>query len=172
MKKIFILAALLSFSMYFTQVAIGKTAVSNPSVSLEFANGNKGIILPWVTSAVSVTGAVDGTVIYDISDRKVKYRRSGTWVDLSIDTTGTVNTAIQASKTESLSAKVAIGTNSSTDTTSGILVLTDTDKAMVLPKMDNPHLVIVNPAAGMMAYDTANHQLAVFNGTVWTFWRP
>ncbi|RTZ46094.1 hypothetical protein EJ377_16405 [Chryseobacterium arthrosphaerae] len=172
MKKYFILAALLSFSMYFTQVAIGKTAVSNPSVSLEFANGNKGIILPWVTSAVSVTGAVDGTVIYDISDRKVKYRRSGTWVDLSIDTTGTVNTAIQASKTESLSAKVAIGTNSSTDTTSGILVLTDTDKAMVLPKMDNPHLVIVNPAAGMMAYDTANHQLAVFNGTVWTFWRP
>ncbi|MEE6127370.1 hypothetical protein V2E39_08205 [Chryseobacterium arthrosphaerae] len=172
MKKIFILAALLSFSMYFTQVAIGKTAVSNPSVSLEFANGNKGIILPWVTSAVSVTGAVDGTVIYDISDRKVKYRRSGTWVDLSIDTTGTVNTAIQASKTESLSAKVAIGTNSSTDTTSGILVLTDTDKAMVLPKMDNPHLVIINPAAGMMAYDTANHQLAVFNGTVWTFWRP
>ncbi|AYZ13029.1 hypothetical protein EGY05_14285 [Chryseobacterium arthrosphaerae] len=172
MKKIFILAALLSFSMYFTQVAIGKTAVSNPSVSLEFANGNKGIILPWVTSAVSVTGAVDGTVIYDISDRKVKYRRSGTWVDLSIDTTGTVNTAIQVSKTESLSAKVAIGTNSSTDTTSGILVLTDTDKAMVLPKMDNPHLVIVNPAAGMMAYDTANHQLAVFNGTVWTFWRP
>ncbi|OCA74597.1 hypothetical protein [Chryseobacterium arthrosphaerae] len=172
MKKIFILAALLSFSMYFTQVAIGKTAVSNPSVSLEFANGNKGIILPWVTSAVSVTGAVDGTVIYDISDRKVKYRRSGTWVDLSIDTTGTVNTAIQASKTESMSAKVAIGTNSSTDTTSGILVLTDTDKAMVLPKMDNPHLVIVNPAAGMMAYDTANHQLAVFNGTVWTFWRP
>ncbi|WP_262919078.1 hypothetical protein [Chryseobacterium daecheongense] len=35
---------------------------------------------------------------------------------------------------------------------------------MILPKMDNPHLVIVNPAAGMMAYNTANHQFAVFNG--------
>ncbi|MBV8326659.1 hypothetical protein [Chryseobacterium sp.] len=173
MKKIIILTTfLLSFNLYFTQVAIGKSSVSNPSVSLEFADGNKGIILPWVTSAASVIGAVDGTVIYDISDKKVKYRKSSMWTDLSIDTTGTVNTTLQNSKTELVGAKLAIGSNSSIDTTSGILVLTDNNKAMVLPKMDNPHLVIVNPAAGMMAYDTANHQLAVFNGTVWTFWKP
>ena len=56
--------------------------------------------------------------------------------------------------------------------TPGILVLADTDKAMVLPKVASPHLNIVNPAAGMMVYDTTSKQLAVFNGTVWSFWKP
>lgn len=93
-------------------------------------------------------------------------------MDLSVDTTGTVNTLLQNSKTEIAGAKIVIGTNGSIDSTSGILILADTDKAMILPKMDHPHLVIVNLAAGMMAYDTANHQIAVFNGAVWTFWRP
>jgi len=172
MKKICISVTLIFSSLNFAQVAIGKTFISNSSVSLEFGDGNKGIILPWVTSAGAVTGAVDGTVIYDISDKKVKYRRSGGWMDLSVDTTGAVNTVLQNSKIEITGAKMVIGTNGSIDNTSGILILADTDKAMVLPKMDHPHLVIVNPAAGMMAYDTANHQLAVFNGTVWTFWRP
>jgi len=54
----------------------------------------------------------------------------------------------------------------------GILVLSDTNTAMILPKMDSPHLNIVNPAPGMMAYDTKTNQLAIFKGTVWTFWRP
>lgn len=172
MKKI-IISAILHFSgLYFAQVSIGKTSVSNQSVSLEFGDGNKGIILPWVTSAGAVTGAVDGTVIYDISDKKVKYRKSGVWIDLSVDPTGSVNTALQNSKTELTDAKVTIGTQSNTANTLGILVLADTNKAMILPKMDHPHLVIINPSAGMIAYDTANHQLAVFNGSVWTFWRP
>ncbi|MCS4304071.1 hypothetical protein M2372_003537 [Chryseobacterium sp. BIGb0232] len=37
---------------------------------------------------------------------------------------------------------------------------------MILPKMKSPHLNIINPAAGILAYDILNHQLAVFNGTV------
>lgn len=172
MKKVVLILSLCIFTPYFSQVAIGKASVSNTSVSLEFNNGNKGIILPWVTSAGAVTGAVDGTVIYDTTDRKVKYRKSGAWKDMSIDATGTVNTALQNAKTESAAAKVTIGGNSSTNATAGILVLADDNKAMVLPKMDRPHLNIVNPAAGTIAYDTANHQLAVFNGTVWSFWKP
>lgn len=172
MKKITTLIILFLFSHYNAQVAIGKTTISNSSVSLEFPDGNRGIILPWVTSAAAVSGAVDGTIIYDISDKKVKYRKSGIWTDLSIDTTGAVNTALQNTKAESINAKVAIGNNNSTDTTPGILVLTDDNKSMVLPKMDNPHLNIISPAAGTIAYDTANHQLAVFNGTVWSFWKP
>ncbi len=169
MKKTTIIFSLLFFSLHFSQIAIGKSSVSNTSVSLEFASGNRGLILPWVTSASSVTGAVDGTMIYDITDKKVKYLKSGTWVDLSINTTGIVNTALQNSKTEQTNSKVTIG---NTNTTSGILVLSDNDKAMVLPKMDNPHLNIVNPTPGLIAYDTANHQLAVFNGSVWSFWKP
>lgn len=155
-----------------SQVAIGKAAVTNTSVSLEFGNANKGLLLPWVTSAASVSGAVDGTIIYDTSDKKVKYRRAGSWFDLSVDATGIVDTAIQNPLTENPTAKMVIGTNGASDTTPGILVLSDSDKAMILPKVASPHLNIINPSSGMMVYDTTAKQLAVFNGTVWSFWKP
>ena len=158
------------------QVAIGKTTLTNSSVSLEFGisdniNGYKGMVLPWVTSATAVTGAVDGTFIYDLTDHKVKYRKSGVWVDLSVDGTGNANATSQNSLTEDIMKKSVIG-KSSLDNTPGILVLTDADKAMILPKVASPHLNIKNPAPGMMAYDTDKRQLAVFNGTVWSFWKP
>lgn len=172
MKNTIITALLLFSAMASCQVAIGKSTVSNSSVSLEFATGNRGLILPWVTSAASVIGAVDGTMVYDITDKKVKYRKAGVWIDISVDATGVVSTLLQDSKTELLSAKVAIGSNPVADNTPGILVLTDTNKAIVLPKMASPHLNIINPSAGMIAYDTTAHQLAVFNGTVWSFWKP
>ena len=172
MKKIFIpIFAVISICAY-SQVAIGKSSVTNSSVSLEFGTENRGLLLPWVTSAAGVTGAVDGTMIYDITDKKIKYRKNGNWFDLSIDTTGTVNTTLQDPLVEKASAKTAIGTNAATDTASGILVLTDTNKAMILPKTDSPHLNIISPSAGMIVYDNIKHQLAVFNGTVWSFWKP
>ncbi|WP_347219846.1 hypothetical protein [Chryseobacterium sp.] len=171
MKKTGIIISLFLFNQCFSQVAIGKNSVNNTSISLEFGNGNRGMILPWVTSTGTVAGAVDGTVIYDASDKKIKYRKSGVWMDLTIDASGVVNTALQNSKTESATAKVTIG-GGSVNTTPGILVLADDHKAMVLPKMNSPHLNIINPAAGTIAYDTVTHQLAVFNGTVWSFWKP
>lgn len=171
MKTVYLLIILVVSTYTHAQVAIGKTTITNSSVSLEFGTGNKGIVLPWVTSAADVTGAIDGTFIYDLSDHKVKYRKSGYWVDLSVDNTGTATTTVQDGLTENTLAKTIIGKNTS-DATPGILVLSDTDKAMILPKVANPHLNINNPTAGMMVYDTQNKLLAVFNGTVWTFWMP
>ena len=155
-----------------SQVAIGKSAVTNESVSLEFGSANKGILLPWVTSAASVTGAVNGTIIYDTADKKVKYLKNSVWFDLSIDPSGVVDTTLQDQLNENPTAKMAIGTAGASDTTPGILVLTDTDKAMVLPKVASPHLNIINPSAGMLVYDTTAKQLAVYNGKVWSFWKP
>ena len=100
---------------------------------------------------------------------KVKKVASG-WKDLSVDATGVVDKSLQTQLTELSTAKVAIGVNSATDTTPGILVLTDTDKAMILPK--TTYNTIVNPEPGMMIYDTTAKQLAVFNGSVWSFWKP
>ena len=172
MKKSFIIISSILATCLFSQVAIGKPSVTNTSVSLEFGAENRGLLLPWVTSATSVTGAVDGTIIYDITDKKAKYLKAGSWFDLTIDTTGTVDTTLQDSLVEKPNAKAAIGKDAATDTTSGILVLTDKDKAMILPKVASPHLNIINPSAGMMVYDTLAHQLVVFNGTVWSFWKP
>lgn len=211
MKKILFTITLFSSVTAMAQVAIGKTelskiqplnTVTNQSISLEFydrTDNAKGLVLPW-TSTVNnqptpynaATGAgyrgmqgavADGTIILDLSDSKVKYRRNGAWSSLTgalpLLSNGTrlnsffpIDSSLQDNKAEAANVKTAIGANAAADTTTGILVLTDTDKAMVLPKMPSPHLTIKNPAPGMMAYDTATHQLAVFNGTVWSFWKP
>jgi len=162
---------LLISSYSFSQLSIGKEELTNSSVSLEFGNQNRGIILPWVTSFNDVPNAVNGTFIFDLSDKKVKYRKGGAWYDLSIDT-GEANSALQDALNENSDAKLVIGNQANTDQTPGVLVLSDNNKAMILPKVASPHLNIVLPSAGMMAYDTASRQLAVFNGKVWTFWKP
>ena len=172
MKNIFLTTFILISACVSAQVAIGKASVSSKAISLEFGNENRGIVLPWVINTSNVTGVVDGTIVYNTTDKKVYVKYASGWKDLSIDASGTVDTSLQNSLSDLDTAKVLIGGNPDTDTTPGILVLADTDKAMVLPKVASPHLNIVNPAAGMMAYDTTKKQLAVFNGTVWSFWKP
>lgn len=196
MKNIIALLTLAISTCAFGQVAIGKASISvipatttpNPSISLEFgdyiAGQGKGIIVPWVSSqaAIETAGVEQGTIVFDSADKLMKYRRAnGTWVALSknetttvngtanYDTTGVVNTTLQSSLTDKTDAKVAIGTVTSTK---GILVLEDANKAMILPKVPSPHLNIINPEPGMMVYDTTSKQLAVFNGKVWSFWKP
>ncbi|CAA7197331.1 hypothetical protein [Chryseobacterium potabilaquae] len=173
MKKrtITLIAALFTIVLAKSQVAIGKQSVSNSSVSLEFSNTeNRGMILPYVEDKSGITE--NGTIIFDTTDNKVKYLKDNNWFDLSVDTTGTVDLSIQTPKTENTNAKTVIGNDGATNTTNGILVLSDVDKAMILPKLASPHLNIINPSPGMMAYDTVAHQLAIFNGTVWSFWKP
>ena len=172
MKNIFLTSFIMISACASAQVAIGKASVSSTAVSLEFGNENRGIVLPWVTNTSDVTGVVDGTIVYNTADKKVYVKYASGWKDLSVDATGAVDTSLQNSLSDLDTAKVLIGGNPDTDTTPGILVLADTDKAMVLPKVASPHLNIVNPAAGMMVYDTTSKQLAVFNGTVWSFWKP
>ncbi|RKT00966.1 hypothetical protein [Chryseobacterium defluvii] len=175
MKNIFILIAALFFNSLFAQVAIGKVSVASPSVSLDFGTANRGMILPWVTSTGAVTGVVNGTMVYDLTDKKIKVKYASGWKDLSILTGTTVDpltsvdgATIQNAPVENSTAKTAIGTPTATP---GILVLEDANKAMVLPKVASPHLNIINPAPGMMVYDTTAKLLAVFNGSVWTFWK-
>ena len=177
MKKIIILTIIsaLAYSGK-AQVIIGKDTPTNDAVSVEFADDEpRGMILPYVETVPS--GPTPGTIIFDTTDKKVKYWNSTAWVLLSDDdstpaTIGVVDLSIQTTRTESSTAKTAIGNGADTDTTTGILVLTDPEKAMILPKLNKPYETIVNPAPGMMVYDTESHQLAVFNGTVWSFWKP
>ena len=165
---------MVSFSAYYiqAQVGISRSNVTNGSVSLQFADTeNKGLVLPYVIDKSGITE--NGTVIYDTTDHKVKYLKDNAWFDFSVDASGTADLSIQGpDKTEQPGAKVCIYTTGNTDATAGILVLGDTNRAMVLPKVASPHLNIINPSPGMMVYDTTKRQLAVYNGTVWSFWKP
>ena len=202
MKYIIAFLTLTVSTCAFAQVAIGKASISNipatttpnTSISLEFgdyvAGQGKGIIVPWVTSAAAVTGAEQGTVVFDTADKIMKYRKAdGSWFNLTknetttvdgqanYDTTGYIapakldlqDTNNGVTLTDKPTAKAAIGTPTDTP---GILVLEESNKAMVLPKVPSPHLNIINPEPGMMVYDTTTKQLAVFNGKVWSFWKP
>lgn len=176
-KAIIILTGMLVTSVQ-AQIAIGKASVSNVSVSLEFGNLEKrGLILPYVENKSGITA--EGTLIYDVTDHKVKYLKdNGVWQNLSGDdgtasTIGVANLSIQGmDKTENSNARTVIGANGGASSTNGLLVLSDTNRAMVLPKVASPHLNIISPAPGMMVYDTTARQLAIYNGKSWSFWKP
>ena len=186
MKKYIAIASILLSNLAFAQVAIGKKELSNGAVSLEFgdytAGQGKGLILPYVQDASSMNSSVPGTLVFDTSDNIVKYKTIGnSWVALTtneittvesnpnFNTAGQVDTSLQNSYNEIATAKASIGTPSDIE---GVLVLEESQHAMVLPKVPNPHLNIINPEPGTIVYDTVNNQLAVFNGTVWSFWKP
>jgi len=168
MKKNYLLILAFAFGLDNAQVAIGKTTLESASSSIEFGSENRGLVLPWTTSAADVTNVVNGTMIFDINDKKTKIYASNMWKDLSVDSTGAVDSTLQDGLTERNNAKLSVGTVTSTP---GILVLEDNNKAMILPKVANAYLNIVAPTAGMIVYDTAKKMLLIYNGTVWTFWK-
>ena len=170
--------------LVFSQVIIGDnigTATNKTSVLLDFAAGqNKGIILPYVrtipTTTINPQALVGGSILLDSStpnQARVKYYNDTTWVDLSSGNNGNVSAflTIQPNVTEISNAKAIIGaTSSSAD---GVLVLESSTKGMVLPMTSDVNN-IPSPAPGMMVYinKTGAKRLAVYNGSVWTFWKP
>lgn len=170
MKYISSVIAIFLSTNIFGQVIIGegKEILSSSSISLEFGKGNKGFVLPWVNSA-NTTNAVNGTLILDIMDRKVKVKLNSGWMDLSSTSTNLINTGLQDGLSDKAGAKVSIGNPTDTE---GVLVLEDSNKAMQLPMVESPHLNIINPTSGMIVYDTATKLVCVFNGSEWSFWKP
>ena len=154
-----------------SQTSIGTKTVQNSNVLLEFnEDENRGIILPWVINQNDVVTPVGGTLIFDSTDKKVKFYRSGlnpSWQDISINS-GDVDTSIQTGFTET-SNKTIIGAK--TSMANGVLVLEATDKAMVLPNVTSPHLNIIKPVAGTMVYDKVSKMMCLFNGLEWSFWK-
>lgn len=49
----------------------------------------------------------------------------------------------------------------------GYLVLESRNKGFVITRMSNPETQILNPVEGMLVYDTDDHCLKLYNGTVW-----
>lgn len=190
MKKITAILFLTTFSVVgYSQVIIGDeigTAASDEktAVLLEFANdGNKGIILPYVTTLPS--SPTPGTILLDAStaaDARVKYY-NGSWVDLSGDgavitkagdpyNTSDIMTGVLADQPTEVETGISV-IGSTTPTADGVLVLESDTKAMILPIVESIDDV-PGPSPGMMVYinKTDAKRLAVFNGSKWTFWKP
>lgn len=168
MKNISIALAFTVSTGSLAQVAIEKPMINGTSTILDFNSvpGNvKGLILP-STSGVA-TGALDnGTFIFDITDLKVKVYENNVWKPLSdAGNLGTITVNDSAERGKG----VIIGAPSSA--ADGVLILESLNKAMILPQIATPHLNVKSPYPGMICYDTASKSLAVFDGSVWNYWK-
>lgn len=163
------------------QVAIGKGSTRD-GVILEFKEtvGNtKGIILPIVSiDSLNYTYS-NGTILVDRNDKMVKIRWNNGWRKLSDE--GSFDVQMVGSEPHTTAAifmtntvdnpqsKMIIGNqNSKAD---GILVLESPNQALVLPKVEEPHLNVPKPVAGTICYDTDAKAIAVFDGKVWSYWK-
>ncbi|KFF23372.1 hypothetical protein [Chryseobacterium vrystaatense] len=168
LKNISTVLILMVFNSFSAQVAIGKETVDGNSTILDFnntASNTKGLILP-ATEGFPAGSPANGTFIFDTSDDKVKVYENNVWKSLS--DTGNSSTLTPNTSNETGNGVVIGIQEGSAD---GVLVLESPDKAMVLPKISAPHLNVKNPYPGMICYDTASKTFAVFDGTVWNYWK-
>ncbi|WP_250254826.1 hypothetical protein [Chryseobacterium sp. Marseille-Q3244] len=167
-KNISIAIAFFIFNTSIAQVAIGKQVVDGNSTVLDFNNvsGNtNGLILP-ATSGLPTGSLVNGTFVFDVTDNKVKVYENDVWKSLS---DAGNSSAVIANNSAEVGKGVVIGVSSST--ADGVLVLESPDKAMILPQIATPHINVKNPYPGMMCYDTTSKTLAIFDGSVWNYWK-
>ncbi|WP_228374768.1 hypothetical protein [Chryseobacterium oranimense] len=167
-KSISTVMIVLAFNTFHAQVAIGKDIIEGKNTILDFNNSpenTKGLILP-ATKGLPAGNTANGTFIFDTSDDKVKVYENNSWKALS--DTGN-STTIKANDSKENGAGVVIGEKEGS--ADGVLVLESPDKAIILPKISSPHLSVKDPYPGMICYDTASKTFAVFDGTVWNFWK-
>ena len=178
---------------------VNGTAANKTSVLLEFEAGqNKGIIVPYVRTLPTGNALVGGSIILDASTAgaaRMKYYNAVTsaWVDLSGtganslsgDLTGANLLPKQPTIAESTTSRAIIGNVPDpipANFPEGALVLNSDTKAMVLPTVGTiveggiTKVNVPNPSPGMMVYvintdDSAKKSLAVYNGTIWTYWK-
>ena len=135
------------------------------STLIQFEDGyTKGIILPANTQVT--TNPTNGSFTFDQSDRKVKMYENDQWVSLT--PTGDSGAILTINSNDN-GEGVIVGAE--TSTAEGVLVLESDDRALVLPRIDNPVVNVNSPYPGMIAYDTTSKTIAIFDGKLWSFWK-
>ena len=162
MKNFLIMIFLCVGAHGLAQIAIGKSAVTNSSCLLEFGNEARGIRLPLVTDA-SVMTISAGSLVFDTATGSFRYYNGTAWSDV---VSGGISGG-SPSGTDSGDG-VIMGSNT-TSATGGVLILEATGKALVLPRVNNVDVRMQTPVRGLMVWDTAKKQVAVYNGAKWCF---
>ncbi|GGG61429.1 hypothetical protein BXY58_2284 [Epilithonimonas arachidiradicis] len=158
------------------QVSIGgKLNVDGASTLLDFnsiSSNTNGIILPAVDDTAnalnSVTSDNNGTFLFDKSNNRVRMYENSTWVNLSDQG---VSSSIVPNASDESNSNSGVIVGAETSNAKGVFILEASDKAMILPKIANPHLTVKSPYPGMLCYDTVGRAIAVFDGNVWSYWK-
>lgn len=135
------------------------------STLMQFEDGyTKGIILPANTQVAA--NPANGSFTFDQSDKKVKMYENDQWVAL---TPKGDSGAMITTNTNDNGEGVIVGAEIST--AEGVLVLESEDKALVLPRINDPVTNVNSPYPGMISYDTVSKTIAIFDGKLWSFWK-
>ncbi len=166
MKNTILLIGFLMTAFTNAQVAISKETVDGDGI-LDFAsNTTNGIMLPIVQTLPN--DAVAGTLLMDKNDKILKMKDASGWIALS-DAGSISNVTFNANSEVSGPNRVIIG--SPVTSVPGVLVLESASKALILPKVANPHINVKSPYPGMMCYDTVSKTMAVYDGLKWSYWK-
>jgi len=165
---------LLFGSKMHAQIAFSKDNITNASVLVEFGTGNKGII---ISSVASAPGASGGTFVFNTTEKAVEVYEgknngnAGGWTKLTDVNQGIIHSFSNTGADVIASGGAAVIIGATSTNKPGALVLESSTKALVLPKISNPHTAIKGAIAGTMVYDTAADMLAVYDGVNWSYWK-
>lgn len=99
---------------------------------------------------------------------------NGTWINLTGagSTTNLVSySGASNGKQTIMGSRTTKVLESSNNYVDSVLVLESPDKAMVLLHITNSQSTVNSPYPGIMCYDTVKKALAVFDGSVWNYWK-
>ena len=162
MKNIIILAVLSMAGVFKGQVAIGKTSVTNSSVALEFGTDVRGIRLPVVTNAATMTAA-NGSLVFDGTSGSFRWYANNTWSTATAGgQTGGAPTGADTG------TGVIIGANSSS--AAGALIIESSSRALVLPQAPLVDQRTITGVKGLALWDSALKAVVVYDGTKWNFY--
>lgn len=133
------------------------------STLLQFEdNRSKGIILP--ANTTEPVNPTNGTFIFDLTYQRIKMFENNQWINLS--DRGTAPTLFNEND---FGEGVIIGADKSD--AEGVLVLESSDKAVVLPRVNNVNNEVINPYPGMICYDLSTKTITLFDGNQWNYWK-
>ena len=150
----------------FSQLLIGKKDAGE-SVLMDFLeNTTNGIVLSHVENVDNMQNVAPGTIVFDKISKKVKYFDGEIWQSISQNEGKTANEV----DAEEIAINQGVIIGSETSDFNGVLIFESNDKAMVLPKVENPSKNIPSPYPGMMCLDTISNNVYFFNGIEWDMW--
>lgn len=151
------------------QLLVNTELPHSPAVILDFnqdPNNAMGLVLPIVNEITQ--NMVNGTMLFDKSDRRVKYKKKGKWVSLSyVD--GILDNHIENPSVD-IESSTYVGEDINL-AVKGVLVLESENKAMVLPHVKDPLINVKNPYPGMICYDPTTKAMFLYDGRYWNIWR-
>ncbi|MFY9309197.1 MAG: hypothetical protein WAQ28_09155 [Bacteroidia bacterium] len=138
-------------------------ASAEPSAICDINSTTKGLLIPRTTTASITPGPVTGLSIYETSTNVISYYNGSAWIPLCglyiNNTTGGGSLAGTPG--------VSINTSGSAPNDCAMLDVASSNKGLLIPRLTNTERDDLNPATGLLVYNTTTNLLNYWNGTGW-----